>query len=82
MIDIHFDENTVKFHLMSVDSVQSGLFSRSQQQAGKMILSDEGGDFGKVLRSLHSYVLEFRRADVAKGSGSALEHLLVASCLD
>ena len=45
-----------------------------------MILSDEGGDFGQVLRRLYSHVVEFRRADLASGSGSVLEHLLVAAC--
>lgn len=42
-----------------------------------MILSDEGGDFGQVLRRLYSHVVDFRRSDLAGGSGSALEHPLV-----
>jgi hypothetical protein len=46
-----------------------------------MILSDEGGDVGQVLRSLHSHMAEFGRADLARGNGSALEHLLAAACL-
>ena len=50
------------------------------QKAGEMILSDEGGDFGQVLRRLYSHVVDLRRADIASGSGSVLEHLLVAAC--
>ncbi|CAL1147463.1 unnamed protein product [Cladocopium goreaui] len=50
----------------------------SPQEAGVMILSDKGGDVGQVLRSLHSHMAEIGRADLARGNGSALEHLLVA----
>ena len=46
-----------------------------------MILSEEGGDFGQVLRQLHSHVLQFRQNDLANGSGSVLDHLLVDACL-
>ena len=39
-----------------------------------MILSDEGGDVGQVLRRLNSYVVDFRGAAFA-------ELLLVDTCL-
>ena len=52
------------------------------QEAGSIILSEEGGDLGQVLRRLHSHVLQFRRNDLTKDSGSVLDHLLVDACLN
>lgn len=46
-----------------------------------MILSDEGGDAGRLLRRINSYVIQLRRADIVRGSGSALEYPLVDSWL-
>ena len=49
------------------------------RQAGSMILKegDEGDEVSDVVRRLHCHALKLCRADVVRGSGSALEHLAV-----